>query len=315
MALRDRAPYVAYRSAATVAQLMPGPMASVAARGVGVAFAQAMRGRRSTVASHLRRIHGPHLTGAALEQEVQRAFDSYARYWMEAFRLPSMSRAEIDAGLSYAGLNHVRRGVALGRGVIMALPHMGNWDFGGAWLALQGFDVAAVAEVLEPPELFEWFVSYRRRLNMEIIPLGPSAGADVLRALRAGKVVGLISDRDLTGGGVPVELFGETTTLPGGPATLALRTGAPLLPAAIYMEPHGHHHGVVRPPIPIERTGRLRDDVVRVTQLLARELEELIRRAPEQWHNFQPTWPSDPGYTGRSSVDGDQGVGETGDRG
>lgn len=297
MALRDRAPYVAYRSAATAAQLMPGPVASLTARGLGVAFAQAMRGRRSTVVRHMQRIHGPHLVGAALDREVQRSFDSYARYWMEAFRLPSMSRAEIDSGLSYSGLNHVRRAMADGRGVIMALPHMGNWDFGGAWLALQGFPVAAVAEVLEPPELFDWFVSFRRRLNMEIIPLGPSAGGDVLRALRAGKVVGLISDRDLSGGGgVAVDFFGERTTLPGGPATLALRTGAPLLPAAIYMEPHGHHHGVVRPPIPIERTGRLRDDVTRVTQALASELETLIRRAPEQWHNFQPSWPSDPGY-------------------
>jgi KDO2-lipid IV(A) lauroyltransferase len=296
MSVRDRTPYVAYRSAATAARLMPGPMASVAARGLGVAFAQAMRGRRSTVARHLQRVHGPVLTGDALEREVQRAFDSYARYWMEAFRLPSMTRAEIDAGLSYSGLNHVRSAVAEGRGVLMALPHMGNWDFGGAWLALQGLPVAAVAERLDPPDLFDWFVSFRRRLGMEIIPLGPSAGGDVLRAVRAGKVVGLISDRDLTGGGVEVEFFGERTRLPGGPATLALRTGAPLVPAAIYMEPHGHHHGVVRPPIAIERTGRLRDDVVRVTQALAHELESLIRRAPEQWHIFQPNWPSDPGY-------------------
>jgi KDO2-lipid IV(A) lauroyltransferase len=291
--LRSRAPYVAYRSAATAARLMPGPMASVTARALGVAFAQAMRGRRSTVARHLQRIHGPHLEGAALEREVQRSFDSYARYWMEAFRLPGLSRAEIDAGLSYEGLNHVRAAIAGERGVIMALPHLGNWDFGGAWLALQGFPVAAVAERLDPPELFDWFVSYRERLGMQIIPLGPSAGGDVLRALRAGKVVGLISDRDLTGGGIEVEFFGERTTLPGGPATLALRTGSPLLPAAVYLTPHGHHHGVIRPPISIERTGRLRDDAIRITQALARELELLIRRAPEQWHIFQPNWPSD----------------------
>ena len=268
-------------------------MATVTARGLGLAFAQAMRGRRSTVARHLQRIHGPALQGSALEREVQRSFDSYARYWMEAFRLPGMSRAEIDAGLSYSGLNHVRDAAVGGRGVIMALPHLGNWDFGGAWLALQGLPVAAVAERLEPPELFDWFVSYRERLGMEIIPLGPTAGGAVLRALRAGKVVGLISDRDLTGGGIEVEFFGERTTLPGGPATLALRTGAPLLPAAVYMEPRGHHTGVIRPPITIDRSGRVRDDAARITQALAVELEALIRRAPEQWHIFQPNWPSD----------------------
>ena len=275
---------------------MPGPVAGMTARGLGVAFAQGMRGRRSTVARHLQRVHGPGLTGPALERAVQRSFDSYARYWMEAFRLPSLTPAEMDAAMSYEGLEHLYAALDEGRGAIMAIPHLGNWDFGGAWLASQGVPAAAVAEVLEPPELFEWFASYRRRLGVEIIPLGPSAGTDVLRAVKAGKVVGLICDRDIGGTGVRVRFFGEETTLPGGPATLALRAGAAVLPAAIYMTPRGGHLGVVRPPISTERTGRLREDVTRITQAIADELELLIRRAPEQWHLFQPNWPSDPGY-------------------
>ena len=275
---------------------MPRPVARATARGLGVAFAQGMRGRHSTVARHLQRIHGPGLTGAELERAVQRSFDSYARYWMEAFRLPSMTPADMDAAMSYEGLEHLYAALDEGRGAIMAIPHLGNWDFGGAWLASQGVPAAAVAEVLEPPELFEWFAAYRRRMGVEIIPLGPSAGTDVLRAVRAGKVVGLICDRDIGGTGVPVTFFGETTTLPGGPATLALRAGAAVLPTAIYMTPRGGHLGVVRPPISTERTGRLREDVARITQAIADELELLIRRAPEQWHLFQPNWPSDPGY-------------------
>jgi KDO2-lipid IV(A) lauroyltransferase len=115
----------------------------------------------------------------------------------------------------------------------------------------------------------------------------------VLRVLRQGGVVGLVADRDLEGNGVEVEFFGEKTTLPGGPATLALRTGAVLLPAAVYFEGRDHHRGLVLPAIDTSRSGDLRADVARVTQDLARALESLIRRAPEQWHLMQPNWPSD----------------------
>jgi KDO2-lipid IV(A) lauroyltransferase len=128
---------------------------------------------------------------------------------------------------------------------------------------------------------------------MTVVPLGPEAGSAVLRALKENQVLGLVCDRDILGTGVEVEFFGEKTTLPSGPATLAIRTGAPLLPTAVYFEGRRGHRGVVRPPLTIDRTGKLRDDVVRVTQLLAYELEDLIRAAPDQWHLLQPNWPSD----------------------
>jgi KDO2-lipid IV(A) lauroyltransferase len=115
----------------------------------------------------------------------------------------------------------------------------------------------------------------------------------VLRALRDNRVVCLLSDRDLTGDGVSVEFFGERTTRPAGPATLALRTGAALLPVAVYFEPGRGHRGVVRAPIATARAGGLRDDIARITQYLACEFEILIRAAPEQWHLLQPNWPSD----------------------
>ena len=111
------------------------------------------------------------------------------------------------------------------------------------------------------------------------------------------EVLALLSDRDIGGGGVPVTFFGEQTTLPAGPATLALRTGAPVLPTAVYFTQRGDGHlGVIHPPVTIERTGKLRADVATFTQAMATDLESLIRRAPEQWHLFQPNWPSDPGY-------------------
>jgi KDO2-lipid IV(A) lauroyltransferase len=245
------------------------------------------------ISRHLQRVYGGTLSGWTLERKVQQAFDSYARYWMESFRLSKTDRARLEAGMSWEGVGYVEEAHLAGKGVIMALPHLGGWDFGGAWFATAGYPATVVVETLEPPELFEWFVDFRRKLGLTVVPHGPDAGAAVLKALRRNELVGLVCDRDLERNGVDVEFFGERTTMPAGPATLALRTGATLLPAAVYFEGSGHH-GIVRPPIPTERSGEgLRADVSRITQLLANELEALIRRAPEQWHLLQPNWPSD----------------------
>ena len=157
---------------------------------------------------------------------------------------------------------------------------------------MKGWPVASVAERLEPPELFDWFLDFRRQLGMHIIPLGPSAAAEVAAQLASGTIISLLCDRDISGDGIVVEFFGERTRLPGGPAVTALRSGAPLVPAAAYFE-GGHCHSVILPPIDTERRGKLRADVTRVTQDLAVALETLIRRAPEQWHLLQPNWPSD----------------------
>ncbi|MDQ3643301.1 MAG: hypothetical protein M3450_18005 [Actinomycetota bacterium] len=202
--------------------------------------------------------------------------------------------ADLDADTSYEGVEHLERALEAGNGVIMALPHLGGWDYGGAWFAAVGqYPVTVVVEPVEPPELLAWFTELRRSVGLEIVPLGSDAATKVLRRLRSGGVVGLLSDRDILGTGAEVEFFGERTTLPSGPATLAFRTGAAILPTAVYFTGRRGHHGVVRPPIPVERTGRFRDGEKRVTQLLANELEALIRRAPSQWHLLQPNWPSD----------------------
>jgi phosphatidylinositol dimannoside acyltransferase len=224
---------------------------------------------------------------------VYGTFDSYARYWAESLALPGVDHATLDAGIWIDGWSHITDGLEGGRGVILALPHLGGWEWAGFWLAeVARRPVSVVVERLEPPELFDWFLALRERLGMKVIPLGPGAGTAVVRALKANQIVCLLSDRDIDGGGVEVSFFGEKTTLPAGPATLALRTGAPLLPTAVYYADPGHR-GNVLPPVPAERTGRLRDDVARVTQALASEMEALIRAAPDQWHLLQPNWPSD----------------------
>ena len=292
----DRLGLPAYRAASLAAQNLPEPVAGLAASMVGAGFGAGMRGRRAMVERHLRRAD-PSLRGPALRRAVQAAFDYYARYWLESFRLPGLSAEEVDGAFSYEGLEHLDDALVAGRGVIVALPHLGGWEWAARWIVEQGVPMTAVVEAIEPPELFEWFVSFRQSLGMTVVPLGPAAAMAVLRALRANEVLVLLSDRDISRDGVEVEFFGERTTLPAGPATLSLRTGAPILPTAIYFtDGRDGHHAVIRPPLPVERQGALADDVERITQSLAGELEDLIRAAPEQWHLFQPNWPSDPGY-------------------
>jgi lauroyl/myristoyl acyltransferase len=249
--------------------------------------------RRRMVERHQRRVE-PWLRGAALRRRVAEVYRSYGRYYAESFRLPSISTAELDARLSVDGYEHFEKALDADVGPIMVLPHLGSWEWCGFWLAkVKNQPITVVVEQLEPPGLFDWFVEFRERIGMHVVPVGPDAGKAVSSAIKQRHVVALLSDRNIGQGGVEVEFFGERTALPAGPATLGVRTGATVLPVAIYDRPGGHHHAVVKPPLDTTRRGSLREDVARITQDLAVALEELIRAAPEQWHLLQPNWPSD----------------------
>jgi KDO2-lipid IV(A) lauroyltransferase len=256
--------------------------------------------RRRMIAHHLARVlgpSGPPVGSLRMGRLVDEAVASYARYWAESLRIPGRSKRELDAGITYDGYRHIAAGRAAGRGTILVLPHLGGWEWAGTQLAAMGHPVSVVVERLEPDDLFAWFVAFREKLGMHVIAAGPDATARCVAALRANHLLCLLSDRLIAGTtGVDVEFFGETTALPAGPATLALRTGATLLPAAVYFQKRTDGHlGVVHPPLGLDRSGRgLRADVARVTQDMARAFEDLIRRAPTQWHLMQPNWPSDP---------------------
>jgi KDO2-lipid IV(A) lauroyltransferase len=260
------------------------------ARVIGRAASSVLPSQRRMAARHQRRAGS---TGAG-RGAVDGVFDSYGRYWLEIFRLPAEVRAgTVAAHFTIDGFEHIEAGLELGKGVILALPHLGGWEWGGAWMAARGHRLLAVVEKIEPPELLAWFAEQRDVIGIDVVALGPDVSGTVMRALRDNRIVCLLSDRDIAGDGVEVDFFGERTTLPGGPATLALRTGATLVPAAVYFRSGRDHQGVVRPPVPVQRLGRLREDIARITQALAHELEILIRAAPTQWHLLQPNWPSD----------------------
>lgn len=289
-----------YKLASMLARFTPASLAFGTAMALAPTFSLGKRDVRKLVERHLRQVD-PTLKDFALWQAVQRAFQSYARYYLDTFRLPTISRQAISAGHSIEGFSHIELALQAGKGAILALPHVGGWEWAGRWLCDQGYALTAVVEKLEPPELYEWFVDMRTKMGVHVIPLDDRAGIAVQEALKQNRPVSLLCDRDIpragVRGGVEVEFFGERTTVPAGPAFFALRTGAPLIPAASYFTRRlDGHHTVVRPPLVVERQGSLRDDVARITQLLMCEMEVLIRRAPEQWHLFQPNWPSDPGY-------------------
>jgi len=286
-----------YRLGSLAARLTPGFVAAGLSIPFGAGASFASPERRQLIERHLQRID-PTLRGLRLRQASRESFDYYARYWIESFRLPNISRRAVAKAFRIEGFEHLEAALDAGRGVMLALPHLGGWEWAGRWSADHGYGTTVVVERIDPHELFDWFVELRSQLGMNVVPLGPQAAGAVSRALADNHIVCLLCDRDLQRTGPEVEFFGERTTLPGGPATLALRNGTPILPTAIYFSDRNDGHlGYVRPPITVERgSGRLREDVQRITQDIAAELEVLIGRAPSQWHMFQPNWPSDPGY-------------------
>jgi lauroyl/myristoyl acyltransferase len=287
----------AYKIGSVLSKGVPSTFSALAGTLVGGPAALAMRDKRAMVERHMRRVV-PQASNWEIRRLTQRVFDSYARYYIESFRLPALTNRQVAASFDVEGYDeHLLPALQTGKGAILALPHLGGWEWAGRWAADLGNRMTVVVEPLDPPELFEWFVSLRQKFGMKVIPVGPEAGSAALAALRNNEVLCLLCDRDISGGGIPTRFFGETTLLPAGPATLALRTGAALLPTAVYFtDRRDGHLGVIRPPVPCERQGRLRDDVRRLTAVVAAELQVLIRRAPEQWHLLQPNWPSDPGY-------------------
>jgi phosphatidylinositol dimannoside acyltransferase len=301
-AWRATVTYLTYRGLGTAMGRVPEPVARNIAGGVARVMSCLGGPARAMNERHMRRIlsyecvEGVDPDPALVRRWSRRSYDGYARYWWEGARLPYMEPEAIAARMMLAGDGDeiLRKAAAEGRGVVMALPHVGSWEWGGAWLAQVGMPMTAVVERLEPERLFEWFVDQRTGMGLTVVPMGEGSSAVVLRVLKEGGVVGLVSDRDLVGNGIEVEFFGERTTLPAGAATLALRTGAALLPVAVYSGPGPWHTGVIYPPLDTERRGSLRADVQRLTQELATCFEEFILRQPEQWHLYQPNWPSDP---------------------
>lgn len=293
--MREKLAENAYVAGWATLKLLPEPVV----RGLGnqiadVAWRKQGKGVRQLEAN-LARVR-PELTPDQLRSLSRAGMRSYLRYWMESFRLPVWNDRTIADRVEVDGIEYLTAAMDSHRGAVIALPHMGNWDLAGAWVVRHlGYNFTTVAERLKPESLFDRFVAYREGLGMEVLALtggGVSVIGTLARRLREGKLVCLVGDRDLSEAGLPVEFFGEPAKMPAGPAALAQRTGAALLPVTLWYQ-GGIMRGTIHPPVePPEGVERQAATQV-MTQAVADVWAEGIRRHPQDWHMLQRFWPAD----------------------
>jgi lauroyl/myristoyl acyltransferase len=290
---KDRFVDLGYAAGWRLVRTLPLP----AARAIFNAGADRAYKGNGPAVQRLRRNLGMVVEPGVLEETVHAGMRSYARYWMEAFRLPSQSKAQFLNDFALDGEDQLRAVLAEGHGAIMALPHMGNWDAAAAWAVAHGWPLITCAERLKPEAVFDQFVAYREKLGMEVVPLtgGQRPPLDVLaEKAQAGYAIALLADRDLSARGVDVQFFGGRTRMPPGPAILALRTGAPLFAASLWFTPTQSRGRLRRVEMPSPDAGNLDVRVKMVTQRLATAFEAGIAEHPQDWHMLQKLWLDRP---------------------
>ena len=294
---RDRLTDLGFAAGWRLVRALPLPVARALFNAAADRVARVNGPGTQRLRGNLRRVVGPDMPEAELDALVRAGLRSYARYWMEAFRLPSLSRQQFLDGFHNWHEADLAAAMAAGRGAILALPHVANWDAAAAWAVAKGWPLISVAERLKPERVFERFVAFRERLGMEIVPLtgGRRPPLDVLAdKARQGYAVALLADRDLSARGVEVRFFGGRTRMPPGPALLALQTGAPLFAAGLWYSADRVECALERVPLPDAGEGPLDARIRLVTQRLADAFAATIAAHPQDWHMLQKLWLDQP---------------------
>ena len=287
--------YYGYVAASALVRWLPERLVYSLAHSLGGLAARRSK-RRTVVEANLSRISGSPRESEHVQELVVAAFRSYARYWLETFRLVREGREFFLDRFRAKGAEHIDDALARGKGVIVVVGHLGNWDAAGAWVGARGNRLVTVAEVLRPRRMFDFFRDHRARLGMTIFPAEKGATERLAEAVRDGAVVAILGDRDLKGRGPEVTFFGERVTFPPGPASVMFRTEAPLLVAGVWATrfDDGKYgwEAEITPPLEVP-TERSDESMAQVTQAVAAELERMVARRPEEWHVMQPFWPAD----------------------
>jgi phosphatidylinositol dimannoside acyltransferase len=288
--------YYAYVAGSRLAQAIPERLVYAFAHLGGAATALVMRKKREVVARNLSRITGEPPESRRVQKLVVAAFKSYARYWLETFRLVRAPKEFFLERFHCPSEHKLDDVVARGKGVVICVSHLGNWDAAGAWVGARGQRLVSVAEALKPRRMFEFFAAHRARLGMKIYEAAPGVTTKLVEEVENGSVVAILGDRDLRGIGPKVEFFGEPATFPAGPASVALRAGVPLLIAGVWSTKLGDGkrgwHAEIRGPFELPKEGGP-GAVQQLTETVAQELEGFVARRPEEWHVFQPFWAAD----------------------
>lgn len=238
----------------------------------------------------LRKNYSRVLGSTAPEELVRAGVRSYVRYWIDTFRFPNWSRDRIISTVTCEGEELLRKPISEGRGVIVSLPHAGNWDHAGAYFCTTGIPLTTVAEHLEPEKLFRKFLTYRQNIGMEVLDLNSRSIATLSQRARTGKLIALVADRDLSQNGVEVNLCGHIAKFPAGPALLAVQTGAALITAYIRYKESGIHI-IFGPEISVPAEGDNQSKIAKMTQVVADRFGYELQKDPVDWHMLQRIWP------------------------
>ncbi|MEY4972927.1 MAG: hypothetical protein RL399_884 [Actinomycetota bacterium] len=230
----------------------------------------------------------PELSTDQLEALVEEGLESYMRYWCDTFRIHRWSQERIAQTVTTTNDHFLREPMIQGKGVVVALPHSGNWDHAGAYFCNQGIPLVTVAEILKPEKLFRKFLDYRQEMGFEVLGLDSRAFVTLVKRAREKRLIALVADRDLSASGIEVDFFGHVAKMPAGPARLAVKEGLPLVVAHVSYTEVGIH--IDFHSIPLHEAG---DDEARISQTvqkIAKTFEIGISRAPQDWHMLQRIW-------------------------
>jgi lauroyl/myristoyl acyltransferase len=237
--------------------------------------------------SNLRRAQ-PNITTLDLDLLVFNAMRSYMRYWCDTFRFPDWSPERVRETVTVTNEHLLLDAITAKTGVIVALPHAGNWDHAGAYFCAKGINLVTVAEHLKPEKLFLKFLGYRQAMGMEVLPLDGRVLGVLAQRLRQGALVALVADRDLSRSGIAVNFFGGPSRMPAGPALLALKTDAPLITAYVSYTETGIHIDFNE--VSLATSGSEKEKVSQIVQKMAQHFEAGISAHPHDWHMLQRIW-------------------------
>lgn len=230
----------------------------------------------------------PGLSESQMQSLLEEGMASYMRYWCDTFRFPNWDKERINSTVTVTREELLLNGIKSGRGVIVSLPHAGNWDHAGAYFCLKGIHLVTVAERLKPERLFNEFLRYREAMGMEVLALDSRSIVTLAQRLREGHLIALVADRDLSKSGIDVQFFGKPARMPAGPAVLALKTNAIFLTAFVNYTEIGIH--ITFDEITIPESGTQEEKVSMLVQKSADNFEQGIRKHPQDWHMLQRIW-------------------------
>ena len=279
-----------YRSMEVLGKALPTKLGRRVFMALGSAGYHALPKVRATVAANQARVLGRPVDDPQVRANTKEAFRLYGRHRFDTFDLIDWTEEQVRHAFTWEHLEAFQDPLAAGTGVIGVLPHFGNWDAAGRAAAAVGMRPFAVAERLRPDRLYRLFQQNRIAMQMDVVPLDdPRVGSTLAKALADNRLVALVADRELKGGGIEVEMFGASRKMPTGPAMLSITSGAPIVVAKVRQTPDGWTCTLI--PVPeVPRTGDRRADVRALTQAIAHEFELVISSYPPEWHLFQPGW-------------------------